>query len=82
MFAVNRALLQPLALEAALHGFGYARGREHVVLADDDPAAANTADRPDRVGPADAAGARVTDGALHATLPPRSWNVLRLARAA
>ena len=55
---------------------------EHLVLADDDPAAANTADRPDRVGPRNADGARVTDGALHATLPPRSWNVLRLARAA
>jgi alpha-N-arabinofuranosidase len=81
VFAVNRAA-EPLALEAALHLFGTPEVAEHVVLADDDPAAANTADQPDRVAPRRADGARVTDGALHATLPPRSWNVLRLARAA
>jgi alpha-N-arabinofuranosidase len=39
------------------------------VLADDDPGAANTEAQPDRVRPRSVAGT---------TLPPRSWNVLRL----
>ncbi len=41
-----------------------------------------TSDQPDRVEPRTADGARVAGGVLHATLPPRSWNVLRLGRAA
>jgi alpha-N-arabinofuranosidase len=81
IFAVNRAA-EPLPLDATLHGLGSPAVREHIVLADDDPAAANTADDPDRVAPRSVDGARVADGVLHATLPPRSWNVLRLARAA
>jgi alpha-N-arabinofuranosidase len=81
VFAVNRAA-EPLDLQATLHGLGTPELAEHVVLADDDPQAANTADRPDRVAPRSADGARVADGVLHATLPPRSWNVLRLVRAA
>ncbi len=81
VFAVNRAA-EPLVLDATLHGLGAPEVAEHVVLADDDPAAANTADDPDRVAPRRADGARVADGVLHATLPPRSWNVLRLSRAA
>jgi alpha-L-arabinofuranosidase len=50
---------------------------EHLVLADDDPRAANTAAEPDRVAP----GARVEAGAVRAELRPRSWNVLRLRHA-
>jgi alpha-N-arabinofuranosidase len=81
LFAVNRAA-EPLSLDATLHGFAAAEVGEHTVLADADPAAANTAAEPDRVTPRPADGARVADGVLHATLPPRSWNVLRLVRAA
>jgi alpha-N-arabinofuranosidase len=81
VFAVNRSA-EPLTLEATLHGLGTPEVAEHAVLADDDPAAANTADEPDRVTPRSADGAHVADGVLHASLPPRSWNVLRLVRAA
>ncbi len=80
VFAVNRGT-DPLALEATLHGLGTPAVAEHIVLADDDPEAANTAEEPDRVTPRTGAGAQVRDGALHAQLPPRSWNVLRLERA-
>ena len=52
------------------------------MLADDDPRAANTAEQPDRVLPRTESGARVEAGTLHATLPARSWNVIRLERAA
>jgi alpha-N-arabinofuranosidase len=54
---------------------------EHLVLADDDPDAANTADRPDRVVPRAVPGARIEAATLRAALPPRSWNVIRLERA-
>jgi alpha-N-arabinofuranosidase len=81
LFAVNRSA-EPLSLDATLNGLPSPEVAEHLVLADDDPSAANTADHPDRVSPRTADGARVADGVLHATLPPRSWNVLRLVRAA
>jgi alpha-N-arabinofuranosidase len=81
LFAVNRGE-EPLALRAVLRGLGDPEVLEHVVLADDDPQAANTAEQPDRVVPRTVAGARLEAGALHAELPPRSWNVLRLGRAA
>ena len=51
---------------------------EHLVLADADLGASNTAERPDRVLPARVSGAGVSDGVLKAVLPSRSWNVLRL----
>jgi alpha-N-arabinofuranosidase len=80
LFAVNRAA-EPLALEAALHGLGTPEVSEHVVLADEDPDAANTEEHPDRVVPRAGRGARVDAGVLRAELPPRSWNVLTLRRA-
>ena len=80
VFAVNRGT-EPLALEAALRGLGAPDVLEHLVLADDDPQAANTAEQPDRVLPRAQPGARVEAGTLRAELPPRSWNVLRLGRA-
>jgi alpha-L-arabinofuranosidase len=81
LFAVNRAA-EPLPLEAVLHGIGAPEVAEHIVLADDDPQAANTAEHPDRVVPRAVRGARVEAGVLRAELPPRSWNVLRLVKAA
>jgi alpha-N-arabinofuranosidase len=81
LFAVNRGS-NPLSLEATLHGLGTPSVAEHLVLADGDPRAANTADQPDRVLPRAVTGAGIEAGTLHAELPPRSWNVLRLERAA
>ena len=81
LFAVNRAT-EPLSLEAVLHGLGTPAVAEHLVLADDDPSAANTAEQPERVLPRAVSGARIDAGVLHADLPPRSWNVLRLEHAA
>jgi alpha-N-arabinofuranosidase len=76
LFAVNRDS-QPLALRAVMRS-GAGEVIEHVVLADDDPDAANTAERPDRVVPRALPGASVDDGVLRAQLPPRSWNVVRV----
>jgi alpha-N-arabinofuranosidase len=80
VFAVNRGT-EPLALRALLRGLRSPEVTEHIVLADDDPAAANTAEQPDRVRPRTVRGARVEDGELRAELRARSWNVLRLTRA-
>jgi len=75
LFAVNRDT-EPLELSAVLRCA--ASVLEHSVLADEDPAAANTAEAPERVGPRVLTGARIDGERLRATLPPRSWNVLRL----
>jgi alpha-N-arabinofuranosidase len=75
LFAVNRGT-EPLELSAVLRCA--AGAVEHRVLADDDPAAANTAEQPDRVVPCTLGGARIDGERLRATLPPRSWNVLRV----
>ncbi|MFP8964133.1 alpha-N-arabinofuranosidase [Streptomyces nanhaiensis] len=79
LFAVNRDRTSPLALTAGLRPFPGARVVEHLVLADDDPGAVNTADRPDRVRPRPVDGTKNDDGTLTAQLPPVSWSMIRLA---
>jgi alpha-L-arabinofuranosidase len=79
VFAVNRGV-EPLPLRCLLQRLGAPEVLEHLVL-DGDPEAVNGPDAPDRVGPRRADGARVEAGELHAELPPRSWNVLRLRHA-
>jgi alpha-N-arabinofuranosidase len=81
LFMVNRGTA-PLDVEASVRGLGTPEVAEHLVLADDDPNAVNTAAEPDRVVPRAGQGATVADGVLRAQLEPRSWNVLRLQRAA
>jgi alpha-N-arabinofuranosidase len=79
VFAVNRSQDEPLPLEVALRGTAVSSVVEHLVLADEDPEARNTLTDPDRVTPRPLAGTTLTGGTLTATLPPLSWNVIRLA---
>ena len=72
ILAVNRAQ-EPAELEPDAGDFGPLRLLEHLTLQCDDMKAVNTADRPDRVRPETLP---LSDGLR---LPPRSWNVLRLA---
>jgi alpha-N-arabinofuranosidase len=81
VFAVNR-LDRPLALEATLRDLDELAVAEHRVLAGPDLRASNTASNPDRVLPSRSTGAVVDAGRLGASLPARSWNVIRLARLA
>jgi alpha-N-arabinofuranosidase len=75
LFAVNRDD-RVCELDAVVRGV---RGViEHLVLADEDPSAANTAEQPDRVTPRAVTGATLEGEALKVTLPPRSWNVIRM----
>ncbi|GAA3840673.1 alpha-N-arabinofuranosidase [Streptomyces coacervatus] len=78
VFAVNRGQTDALPLNIDLRGVGAHTLVEHLVLADSDPEAVNTADRPDRVAPHPATGTTVTEGVLHAELEPLSWNMIRL----
>ena len=79
IFAVNRSQSGPLPLRVDLRGLAPTVVREHSVLADADPDATNTLTEPRRVAPRAAGGARIESGALSATLPPLSWNMIRLA---
>ncbi|MFL6075196.1 MAG: alpha-N-arabinofuranosidase [Mycobacteriales bacterium] len=78
LLAVNRDQRDPLTVETTLRGFGALTVREHLALADPDPAATNTPDAPSRVVPRPVTGATLDGGVLTARLPPLSWNLLRL----
>jgi alpha-N-arabinofuranosidase len=78
IFAVNRSQEEGVALDVGLRAFPRHRIVEHIVVADDDVRAANTRDRPDRVAPQRAGGAERDGDAQRVTLPPVSWNVIRL----
>ncbi|WP_330351352.1 arabinosylfuranosidase ArfA [Streptomyces sp. NBC_00582] len=78
VFTVNRSQTDALPLQVDLRGVDAHTVVEHLVLADGDPEATNTADRPDRVTPRPATGTAVTDGVLRAQLEPLSWNMIRL----
>jgi alpha-N-arabinofuranosidase len=84
LFAVNRSQQTELPLQVALRGLGVTEVVEHSLLAaDGDPEARNTLTDPDRVVPRAARtgerAAIAADGtALSASLPPLSWNVIRL----
>ena len=78
LFAVNRSQTEPLALEVDLRGLSLTTVVEHSVLADTDPDAKNTLAEPERVKPSAVEGTTVTAGQVRGTLPPLSWNVIRL----
>jgi alpha-N-arabinofuranosidase len=80
IFAVNRDQQGPVGLAGDLRALDGYRVVEHLVLESADPKARNTAEAPDTVTPHDRGDAALDGGALTATLPALSWNVIRLAR--
>jgi alpha-N-arabinofuranosidase len=78
VFAVNRDQHQPTVLELDLRAFGVLTAGEHTAIADDDPDAVNTADRPDRVTPRRLDDVKVTDGRATVVLPALSWSMIRV----
>nr|MBA2595709.1 alpha-N-arabinofuranosidase [Chloroflexia bacterium] len=81
LFAVNRGQDAPLRLEGDLRAFpGYAVV-EHLVLEHENPLATNTLEWPREVWPHTRGDAMLREGALNATLPRLSWNVIRLGAA-
>lgn len=78
LFALNRAVDAPLDLTVDARGFEPLRVVDWTVLRDADLAAVNTKEAPDRVRPQAMSGAVVEDNRLRASLPPASWNVIRV----
>ncbi len=79
LFAVNRSREEELLVEGRLAGFEGCRLIEHIVLAHDDPKAANTKESPSRVVPARIPSTKVEEGSFQSRLPPLSWNVIRFS---
>ena len=93
IFAVNRNLNESIDLEAKIHDMGEMKLAEHIVLANADLKAVNSA-KEERVKPVLFSGAKLerigcesglrgsSGGAyrLEARLPPASWNVIRLGK--
>lgn len=81
VFVVNRHPELPVQLEVQLPPGEWMLDIA-VTVADDDPAAANTLEHPDRVVPNPTPGARVEPGSvLRATLPAASWSAFQLRAA-
>jgi alpha-L-arabinofuranosidase len=80
IFAANRNTDGPLELEVALRDLGELAVATHTTLTGPDLAATNTKEQPDRLRPQTLDGARLEGTRLRTTLPPMSWNVLRLAQ--
>jgi alpha-L-arabinofuranosidase len=77
-FVVNRHQTDSLPTEVTLQGFGGARVIDHQVMTHADLRATNTLGQPNRVVPATGTGATVSDGLLQMTLPPLSYQMIRL----
>jgi alpha-N-arabinofuranosidase len=78
LFALNRSPDEELPLEVTVRGFSGLALTLARSLHDRDLQAANTKDYPDRIRPAPLANIVVEADRLRATLPPASWNVIRL----
>ncbi len=81
VFAVNRSLEEPLVLEGDARAFADYRVVEHILLTHPDMKAANSPDRPDEIVPRPGGDAALEGGRLTASLPPASWNVIRLKKS-
>ncbi|NEK85821.1 alpha-N-arabinofuranosidase [Blastococcus saxobsidens] len=78
LFLVNRSQADEVEVRLDLAGLGVSTVEEALTLSDPDPHAANTTDRPERVGLRPNPRATVVEGTLCVTLPPVSWTALAL----
>ncbi|MCC5975826.1 MAG: alpha-N-arabinofuranosidase [Rubellimicrobium sp.] len=78
-FVVNRHATEAIDLGISVEGFGgVPRVIDHQVITHTDLRAVNTAENPDNVAPKAGSGAKVEDGVLHVSLPPHSWQMVRI----
>ena len=77
-FVVNRHEHEAMDLDLALEGFGAGTVIDHQVMVHADLEAVNTAVNPMAVAPTKGTGAAVTGGRLTASLPPLSYQMLRV----
>jgi alpha-N-arabinofuranosidase len=81
VFAVNRSRTEDCDLDLDLSAFGAVAVEEHLTIHDEDHAATNTEDDPERVVPQPGSGV-IEDGHLRATLPAVSWHCIRITPSA
>ncbi len=81
VFAVNRSLEEALNLEGDARGFADYRVVEHLLLTHPDLKATNSFAQPDNIAPRPNGDASLKEGRLSASLPPASWNVIRLEKS-
>ncbi len=78
LLAVNRAVDEALDLSVTVRAFPQHRLVAATTLAAEDPTTTNTEADPEAVVPVTNPRARLADGRLELSLPPVSWNVVRL----
>jgi alpha-N-arabinofuranosidase len=81
LFALNRHLSEPLAVELNAPGFGAFVVNDARQMHNADLQAANTRLDPDRVKPVPLDGVTIASDTVCMTLAPASWNVIRLGTA-
>jgi alpha-L-arabinofuranosidase len=77
-FAVNRHPTETLTLDAALESFAPSAVVDHQVMTHASLRAVNTSGDPLNVAPARGTGALIEDGRLAASLPPHSYQMIRV----
>jgi alpha-N-arabinofuranosidase len=78
VFAVNRSLDSEMNLAVELSNFKDYSVGECITMHHADLNAVNTSENPDEVTPSALDGVSISAGEMSATLPPASWNVIRL----
>ncbi|MDR1072431.1 MAG: alpha-N-arabinofuranosidase [Treponema sp.] len=79
IFAVNRNLAESLELEADIYGFADYRFLEHIILHNPDIHAVNSP-HGEKIKPIPSASGKLEGSRLDVSLPPASWNVIRLGK--
>jgi alpha-N-arabinofuranosidase len=79
IFAVNRNLTEALELEAGIYGFEGYRPLGHITLHNPDLKAVNSPEG-ETIKPVPALPGKLEGSRLALTLPPASWNVIRLGK--
>jgi alpha-N-arabinofuranosidase len=77
-FAVNRHASETVSVDVDLRGFGAASVIDHQVMTHALLEATNSLTNQSNVTPAKGNGAKVSDGAVHVSLPPYSYQMIRL----
>lgn len=77
-FAVNRHGSEAMTIDLPLEGFGNARSVTHTLIKHDDLEATNTSDNPNNVAPRQTDDATLSGNAVHVTVPPYSYSMIRV----
>ncbi len=80
IFAVNKNLSSPCDFSCEMRGTGGFDVTEHIVMEHADIKAKNSVKTPFNVKPHSGGDAKAGEDTIRATLPPHSWNVIRLIR--